>query len=216
MKTQDRRALEAEVWATRGRPELRRRYDLAVGKLVEANWGLIAQCARRYSRRRKHLAFEDLFQEGSIGLLEAIKRFDPSRGTLFLTYAVFWIHSLMLRAIGTTDRVVALPDRATQRGIREPTITSDSALDSLPFMGPSPEGAAESGDRERMARRLLLDLKAADPRGWQIIVLRILGSSLGDIALTLSPQVSRETVRQIELKSLAWLSDRAAELGFCP
>jgi RNA polymerase primary sigma factor len=65
--------------------------------MMEANIRLVMSIARRYSC--KSLSFEDLVQEGIIGLLEAINKFDGDRGNRFSTYATYWIRQSIVRAI---------------------------------------------------------------------------------------------------------------------
>jgi RNA polymerase primary sigma factor len=75
--------------------------------MMEANIRLVMSIARRYTC--KTLTFEDLVQEGIIGLLEAINKFDGSLGNRFSTYAHYWIRQAIVRAIEKQDRVIRLP-----------------------------------------------------------------------------------------------------------
>jgi len=75
--------------------------------MMEANIRLVMSIARRYSC--KSLSFEDLVQEGIIGLLEAINKFDGNRGNRFSTYATYWIRQSIVRAIEKQDRLIRLP-----------------------------------------------------------------------------------------------------------
>jgi RNA polymerase sigma factor (sigma-70 family) len=72
--------------------------------LVTSNQAFVAKVARAY--RNFGLPFEDLMNEGNVGLLEAARRFDPSRGYTFLTYAVWWIRRSILRAVARNATVV--------------------------------------------------------------------------------------------------------------
>jgi RNA polymerase primary sigma factor len=76
-------------------------------RMVEANIRLVMSIARRYTC--KSLSFEDLVQEGVIGLLEAINKFDAGRGNRFSTYATYWIRQAIVRAIEKQDRMIRLP-----------------------------------------------------------------------------------------------------------
>lgn len=76
-------------------------------RMMEANVRLVISIARRYTCTG--LAFEDLVQEGVIGLLQAIDKFDVVRGTRFSTYATYWIRQTIARAIEKQDRLIRLP-----------------------------------------------------------------------------------------------------------
>jgi RNA polymerase primary sigma factor len=76
-------------------------------RMVEANIRLVMSIARRYTC--KSLSFDDLVQEGIIGLLEAINKFDGERGNRFSTYATYWIRQSIVRAIEKQDRMIRLP-----------------------------------------------------------------------------------------------------------
>ena len=75
--------------------------------MMEANVRLVLSIARRYTC--KTLTFEDLVQEGMLGLLEAINKFDVSMGNRFSTYATYWIRQAIVRAIEKQDRIIRLP-----------------------------------------------------------------------------------------------------------
>lgn len=76
---------------------------------VNANLRLAVVIARRFARHTHHLSFLDIFQEGNIGLIKAVERFDVSRGYKFATYASWWIKSTIKRAVYDTDVTVRLP-----------------------------------------------------------------------------------------------------------
>lgn len=87
--------------------------DRATEKLVMSNLRLVVYAAREY-KVRGSLAFLDLAQEGNIGLLRAIKKFDPERGFRFSTYAMWWIHHAIRRALAQEGRTVRLPQSVIQ------------------------------------------------------------------------------------------------------
>lgn len=76
-------------------------------QLAQANLRLVLSMARRYVG--SGLPFLDLVQEGNLGLLEAVDKFDPSKGFRFSTYACWWIRQAITRAIANKGRTVRLP-----------------------------------------------------------------------------------------------------------
>ncbi|HEY0135760.1 MAG TPA: sigma-70 family RNA polymerase sigma factor [Nannocystis sp.] len=85
------------------------RRTLAASKerFVQANLRLVVMVARRFNHGR--LALHDLIQDGNIGLMKAVDRFDPRRGFRFSTYATWWIRHSISRALADTGRAVRLP-----------------------------------------------------------------------------------------------------------
>src|SRR5690606_12960040 len=94
---EDQALLEQEVQAGR----------LAHQKLVQSNLRLVVSLARRYVGRGMSLL--DLIQEGNLGLMRAVERFDYRRGFKFSTYATWWIRQAISRAIADQGRTIRMP-----------------------------------------------------------------------------------------------------------
>ena len=96
----------------------------ALNELVESNLSFVVKIASEY--RNLGLPFEDLLNEGNIGLIEAAHHFDHTRGTKFITYAIWWIRKSILRALSQHSNLVRIPNyqlkkvknvRATERAL---------------------------------------------------------------------------------------------------
>ena len=191
-------------YAATGEPGLARR-------LAEANMGLTVTIARTLDRSGgRHLA--DLIQEGHLGLMEAIRRFDPHRGVSFSTYASFWIRAMILKHIRDNCRLVRVgrsrADRAAcARGElpppelsldadRDPGQQAGRMADRLSDRHPTAEALLEVAEVVGRSRRLAGQL---DLRERAILDQRLLSDEPKPLRrLARQFSISGERLRQIE------------------
>lgn len=95
-----REEVELATRARKGDKEARRR-------MIESNLRLVINIAKRYIGRG--VPFQDLIEEGNIGLIKAVERFKPSKGNRFSTYATYWIRQAVDRAVSNQANTVRLP-----------------------------------------------------------------------------------------------------------
>lgn len=81
--------------------------DAARKRMIESNLRLVVKIARRYMNRG--LAFLDLIEEGNLGLIHAVEKYDPERGFRFSTYATWWIRQTIERGLMNQTRTIRLP-----------------------------------------------------------------------------------------------------------
>jgi len=168
--------------ARRARP-YKRELDAARQRLIQANLRLVVHIAKRYTGRG--VPFLDLIQEGNIGLMKAVEKFDYARGNKFSTYAFWWINQSIERAISDKARMIRLPVhfdekrkkvRAASRDLarelgREPNPAeiaerlgvTPSRVEEILSVVSDPQSIEASSDEDRALLHRIEDPTAASP-----------------------------------------------------
>ena len=127
-------------------------------RLIEANLRLVVLVARRH--RERGVEFEDLIQEGNMGLMRAVERFDHRKGFKFSTYASWWIHQAILRALQGQTRTIKVPVYLLEQANRVYKV--NALLAKKLNRKPTPkEIARKSGISVEVVKRILRSTKDA-------------------------------------------------------
>lgn len=157
-------------------------------RLVEANLRFVVSYAKRY--RGLGLNLLDLIHEGTLGLIEAAKRFDPDRNVKFISYAVWWVRQAIFHALSEQSRVFRLPQKLSGQVSKLGTARQKLAAELE--RPPTTEELAERTELSREEVEYLLRVGGEDLS---------LSSSVGeDGSLELGDTLEQETIPSVELE----------------
>ncbi len=187
-------------------------------RLVRHNLAFVLAIACK--QRRGTVRLDDLIQEGNVGLMRAVEKFDPHAGTRFLTYAAWWIRAYIGKYLKEARSTVR-PQAGT---VAQPDVSLDSAtgeenqvshLERIEDEAPGLETTYLSAESDREVRDALGKLrKRIGELGWDIVQNRLAQDSPKTLEeIGKSWGLSRERVRQVETKTKQFLQKHLEGVG---
>tara|TARA_Y200000002_G_scaffold373347_2_gene372275 strand:+ start:360 stop:1256 length:897 start_codon:yes stop_codon:yes gene_type:complete len=172
--------------------------------MIRANLRLVVKIARRYCNRG--LDFSDLIEEGNLGLMYALDKFDPERGFRFSTYATWWVRQCIERAIMNQSRTIRLPIHVIKE-LNTYLRATQAVADSTETVDPHGKNLEGIFDKSAAEIDEVLGYKN-DVSSLDVVVYDDNETTLSE---TVAEQITKNPVKQLEQANFAMIIQRAVE-----